>query len=167
MTEQLGEMEKKPDQEGAGNVSAIDALIKELETSGELPKVEQVEGGAAGKSLSDYIPVEKLLAMAINMTCSMIKPLKKYNITDGDAESLGNAWGPVLERYIPNVPEGPMTNALMVTGIVVGSKVAAAKKAEKQKKAQPGKKQEVEQVTEKPEKPELKPISSRNNKNEK
>ena len=174
MSEQLKEPEKKPDQGGGGSTSAIDALIVDLESSGDMPKVETAgeHAGEKGKSLSEYIPVEKLLSMAISMTCSMLKPLKKYNVTDGDAESLGNAWGPVLERYMPNVPEGPLTNALMVTGIVIGSKVAAAKKAEKQKKPKEEVIQEKEikvgntNIKVKLEKPTLQPMSSRKNNNE-
>jgi len=164
--------EKKNEAPPGSGLSNINALAVELNIQDEVPgQTSDVDSSPASKSLADYIPVEKLLSMAISTTFGLIKPLKKYGMTNGDAEALGNAWGPVLEQYMPNVPEGPLSNALLVTGVVVSPKIMQARKESKQAKKKEGEISQdvVESGDSPPEKTEpqketLKPISSRKQK---
>jgi len=142
---------ESPESGGMSNMQSLagkygGATDKPIE--GQVVEGEETAQASTGKSLADYIPVEKLLAMAINITCNNIKPLKKYNVSEADAQTLGNAWGPVLESFMPNVPEGPITNALLVTGVIVGPKIAKAKKQAKLEKLE-GEKPLAEQRPEK------------------
>jgi len=139
MSEETENIEDAPPESGGmSNMKSLAGKYSgsvEQPLQGEVVQGEETEQPAsAEKSLADYIPVEKLLAMAISITCNNIKPLKKYNVSEADAQTLGNAWGPVLECFMPNVPEGPITNALLVTGVIVGPKIAKAKKQAKLEK---------------------------------
>ena len=170
MNEENDNVEEKPPE--VGGLSNMQALAGKYSGEVEKPVTGEVmqeneEENPAGKSLADYIPVEKLIAMAISITCNNIKPLKKYNVSDAVAQTLGNAWGPVLEVFMPNVPEGPITNALLVTGVIVGPKIAKAKKQEKLEKLEAEKtpvEVQAQQATENRQeeaKQEWEPVSSR------
>jgi len=173
MSEEAENIESEPPE--SGGMSNMKSLAGKYGGSVEQPLQGEVvegegaeQGAGTGKSLADYIPVEKLLAMAITITCNNIKSLKKYNVSEADAQTLGNAWGPVLESFMPNVPEGPITNALLVTGVIVGPKIAKAKKQAKLEKLEgekPVNEQSPEQQTENKQQEEApqrwEPVSSR------
>lgn len=167
--------EVEPDHKSQA-MPAMDALAIQLDIKTDIKSGEVVtETGRtepARKSLSDFIPTEVLLGFIISVlwkiTQKVSETAREVELSDGEIKTLSNGWAPVMDEYMPNIPDGNLSNALIVTGIVAAPKFIEAKKKAKAKekmpvKEQPGNKQEaVEQQKQQPEqKPELKPESSR------
>jgi hypothetical protein len=163
------------------SMEAIDALAVELDIKTDIKDGETVtENGQpepAKKSLADFIPVEILLGFIISLVWKIVQKVsvsaREVDMSEGEIKTLSNAWAPVMEDHMPNIPDGNLSNALIATSFVAVPKYIEAKKKQKQKAKQekaapsePGQKQEapekvapVEPV--KKQKETLKPESSR------
>lgn len=139
-------------------MAAIDAMAAELDIKTDIKPGESVtETGQpepARKSLADFIPVDVLLGFIITLIWKIVKKVSKsandVDMSEGEIKTLANAWTPVMEEHMPNIPDGNLSNALIATSFVAVPKYMEAKKKQKQKakqetsaRSEPGRKQEM------------------------
>ncbi len=163
------------------SMPAIDALAVELDIKTDIKPGQSVtETGQPAppqKSLADFIPVDVLLGFIVSLIWKIVQKVsssaRDVDMTDGEIKTLANAWAPVMEEHMPNIPDGNLSNALIATSFVALPKYMEVKKKQKQKakqekdaQSEPGKKQEPEKTAESAEpvekqKETLQPESSR------
>lgn len=162
------------------SMQAIDALAVELDIKTDIKPGQETETGQpepARKSLADFIPVDVLLGFIISLIWKMTQKVsasaREVDMSEGEIKTLSNAWAPVMEEHMPNIPDGNLSNALIATSFVALPKYMEVKKKQKQKakqekagQSEPGKKPEPEKTAESAEPVEkqkeiLEPESSR------
>jgi len=80
-----------------------------------------------------------IISIMWTMSQKMFVSARDVDMTEGEIKTLSNAWAPVVADVLPDIPEGNLSTALMVTAVVAAPKVAQAKKvARKRKKAAEG-----------------------------
>ncbi len=56
-----------------------------------------------------------------------------WQLSDGEAKALGEAYGAVLDKYAPSVPAGPEATAVMTSLVVLGPRFMADAQQQQEK----------------------------------
>jgi hypothetical protein len=84
------------------------------------PHGESGEGSPPGQTSDDAaLDIRPLLALPIKMTFAVLCP--NWTITEGEVNSLADAYGDVIDYYFPDINLGPAAGAILATGIVIAS----------------------------------------------
>lgn len=113
--------EQHQDGESFDNTEALDALQAEAEQEeGRTAEGEYIPGEGEGQGGPEMSTAE-VCAFAARATFAVIASRRgdHWEISQGEADQLGEAYGALMDKYFPEAQAGPELTAVVVTAMVV------------------------------------------------
>lgn len=137
-------MDVVDEQNTAATLEALEAQAEQAEAQeGEfMPGAAEAEPEAPPPTIS----TGEAMALLVKVICSVVASRRgaHWKLKNDEATAVGEAYGAVLDTWIPIERMGPTVTAVMVSAVVFGPRVAV----DRQLKAEAAEKQTAEKKTE-------------------
>lgn len=127
-----------PGDNGLNIDQELERIAQQAEQAEQAAEGEYLGGGPDPEPEQPKVKTADVLAPLLKITFGIVASKKggHWNLADGEASELGQAYADVMDKYFPDMAVGCELTAIMCTLMVVGPRVAEDKRRADERRRQ-------------------------------